>query len=719
MRLQRVGTSLDPDFELGAVKYHDKYVVVYDFSTVDIDVAINEFSILMKDLEAVGLHTEVRTGYDQTLLVFVQAPRDLLGNTVYRSRVKDWLYGVVKDHPGGTKNSVVDGDFEAEDVLSMYHLVNWQQSNGGAGIVPQTGKWENVASIFPLHNHRKNQELMGRLSRTIFLSEEDLDRIRDLWGSKVAFYFAFLQTYFLFLTFPCAAGVLAWAFLPKYSLGFALIVGVWCTVFIEYWKIKEVDLSIRWGVRGVGGLKVNRPQFVYEREFVDSGGRVIHYFPRWKRITRQLCVIPFIMVSTLLLGLLIVIVFAMETLIGEVYNGPYKFYLEYLPTVALAVFLPYISNGLESIAAAMTEYENHRTADYHEMSLTQKIFVLNSVTNYLPIFLTAFVYIPFGHRIIPQLQHLIHDTFQLGDTKGNFVFESDTDRLRNEVIALTVTGQLSSAFEELALPYLKMQFHHWYRNFKSKRSRQHGEVTQSDGDDPSERRFLRRARRQGAMEAYDVQEDIAEMVLQYGYLALFSPVWPLIPIGFLVNNWFELRGDVFKICVEHQRPAPVRSDGLGPWVSSLELLTWLGSMSSAAIVHLFDGRIHGLYQSTGVNKWCSLPLTVFFSEHIFLGFRAAVRFALQRIGSQQIRRERAEKYAERKRLLDDLEASSQKSAHLDVGERERRKSIRLSDSDLFWTRQTEQGASQEAGVGMIKASKKSRWNASGGELKDD
>lgn len=241
--------------------------------------------------------------------------------------MKDWLYGITKKHPGGTASSFVQGTFEAEDLLSVFHLINWRKELGGAGITPQFGKWENITSLFPLHNTSANQELLLHLSKRLFLSTEDLDHIRNLWGAKVAFYFAFIQTYFLSLAFPCITGVIAWLFLPTYSLLFALITGVWCTVFLEYWKLQETDLSIRWDVRGVSNLKVNRPQFQYEKEAVDAAGRVRHYFPRWKRIVRQLVVVPFVAVSTLLLGMLIVGVFAVETFISEAYDGPYKFYL--------------------------------------------------------------------------------------------------------------------------------------------------------------------------------------------------------------------------------------------------------------------------------------------------------------------------------------------------------------------------------------------------------
>ncbi|CAI6294174.1 unnamed protein product [Periconia digitata] len=696
MQLMRAGTIVD-DATSTNIAYHDKYVVAYDYTNVETDVAIKELTHLLHQLESAGLHTEVRRGYDDSLLIFVQAPRELLGNMVYHSRVMDWLYGITKQHPGGTKDTVAVADFEAEDLLSTFHLVTWGKGQGGAGITPGMGKCENVTSVFPLHNAQRNRDLLIHLSKRLFLTSSDLDQIRDIWGSKVAFYFAFIQAYFLSLAFPCVAGIFAWAFLPKYSLVFALVIGMWCTAFLEYWKLREIDLSIRWNVRGVSKLKKNRPQFFHEKEIVDEAGRKIQIFPAWKRVARQLAVLPFLAVSTAFLVSVIGGIFLLETLIGEGYDGAYDYYLEYAPTILLAIVLPFINGHLESIAEKLTEYENHRTQDAFEMSLTQKNFVLQSITNYLPILLTAFLYVPFGYQIIPRLRAAILPLFGVRPNP-NFSFSMEPDRLRNEVITLTVTGQVSGALEELALPWFKNKVKEYYRVYRTNRTfTGFSNATWEKGDDPAEARFLTRVRKQALLPAYDVQEDYAELVLQWGYLSLFSPVWPLVPIGFFINNWFELRADIVKICLESQRPAPIRGEGMGPWVASLESLTWLGSISSAALVHLF-----GNDWVWGAGQWWSLPITIFISEHIYLGFRAGVRWALQTIGSKHIRAERAERYAERKRYLDEMEASETKNGHLNVAERERRKSVRMTAADIFWTRQAEEGASTTAGIGMIR-----------------
>jgi anoctamin-10 len=44
------------------------------------------------------------------------------------------------------------------------------------------------------------------------------------------------------------------------------------------------------------------------------------------------------------------------------------------------------------IAKALANFENHRTDQEFENSMTQKIFVLNFFTGYMSLFLTSYVY---------------------------------------------------------------------------------------------------------------------------------------------------------------------------------------------------------------------------------------------------------------------------------------------------------------------------------------
>lgn len=343
------------------------------------------------------------------------------------------------------------------------------------------------------------------------------------------------------------------------------------------------------------------------------------------------------------------------------------------------------------------------------MSLTQKIFVLSIITNYLPILLTAFVYIPFGNQIFPWLEgHITQFAPSIGNRLTELPFRLDADRLRHEVITLTVTGQLSSFFEENILPLIKHQLSNWYREYRRAYTKDTILISMVT-DDEDEAQFLAQRRNEATLEPYNVQDDIAELVLQFGYLALFSPAWPLIPLGFLINNWVELRSDFAKICIEHQRPSPHRAEGIGPWIVSLEILVWLGSISSAAIVHLFgtDGLLKG--------SWSTLPLTIFVSEHILLALTSLTRVIFQRFGSEQLRRERSEQYARRLSVLEEIEEHKREGEHIDVRERERRRSLLITGNESFWTKQVEDGASAAAGMRLITLARK--CSASNEELK--
>lgn len=342
------------------------------------------------------------------------------------------------------------------------------------------------------------------------------------------------------------------------------------------------------------------------------------------------------------------------------------------------------------------------------MSRTQKLFFLQSITNYLPIFITAFIYVPFGDLFIPRLERMVgrlagsYGSKYLGTAEAVHV---DGDHLRNEIIALTVTGQLSAFFEENVQPTLMRKFREWYRDYRA-----HSAVSVAE-DDEAEAEFLESARWQATLEGYNVQDDIAEIVLQFGSLAFFSPAWPLISIGFLANNVIELRTDFLKIVREHRRPSPVRTDGIGPWIASLDFLTWAGSLSTGAVVHLYGSN------SIAGGAWWALPITIFISEHVFLVLRAAVRFVLERVGSEQIRRQRNAKYLSRVRHMEEIEANRRANLSVTPAERERKKSMRAAAGDAFFAKQVEEGASAQVAVELMAACRKARGAA--GQAKID
>jgi len=293
--------------------------------------AETQFVKLIETLNDVGLETEVRNGDNCAVLIFVKAASErLLNAEVYRSRVQDWLYGVRTAAPQKNMEEALSAEpvTDGERLRLVYLLITKPKNEGGAGITPKEGEWKDIQSIFPLHDHQFNRQWIKDLSSKYLLKQADLEEIKDRFGEKIGFYFAFLQSYFMFLTFPAAFGFLSWVLLGQFSPIYAIINGLWCIIYTEYWKKQQTDLAVQWAVRGVSKIKHTRPAFKHEREMKDPiTGEQIKVYSPVKRLARQLLQVPFAIVATTILGSLIAGCFAIEIFISEVYDGPFKGYL--------------------------------------------------------------------------------------------------------------------------------------------------------------------------------------------------------------------------------------------------------------------------------------------------------------------------------------------------------------------------------------------------------
>ena len=97
---------------------------------------------------------------------------------------------------------------------------------------------------------------------------------------------------------------------------------------MEYWKKQEVDLAVRWGVKGVSAIQEKRKDFKHEKEIKDPiTGETVRTFSAAKRLGRQALQIPFAVLAALSLGTLIATCFGIEIFLSEIYNGPFKSYL--------------------------------------------------------------------------------------------------------------------------------------------------------------------------------------------------------------------------------------------------------------------------------------------------------------------------------------------------------------------------------------------------------
>ena len=220
----------------------------------------------------------------------------------------------------------------------------------------------------------------------------------------------------------------------------------------------------------------------------------------------------------------------------------------------------------------------------------------------------------------------------------------DPSRLKDQMFAYMVTNQVVDTFMEVGMPFVMRGFNNFWKNGGKVKKATSGAATTSATSSPSggtvisvsgvsgasisgspsikkrvifedeqerggmeEREFLDKVRAEAALPEYDLFGDYSEMVTQFGYVAVWSAIWPLAPgwcfygsiptrieadwylvVMALVNNFFEIRSDAFKMTVHFRRPIPARTDSIGPWLDTLTFLTWLAALINAALVYLFS-----------------------------------------------------------------------------------------------------------------------------------
>ncbi|KAJ3123153.1 hypothetical protein HK098_002152 [Nowakowskiella sp. JEL0407] len=228
----------------------------------------------------------------------------------------------------------------------------------------------------------------------------------------------------------------------------------------------------------------------------------------------------------------------------------------------------------------------------------------------------ALVIIPFNDVIL----NYVNSAFNIAHSRAasTIIPQNIIDR----VIYFLTTGQIINTATETIVPMLIS-----YGLVKvSNISHTPPESSENIGGSVADKNFVARVLKESALPEYDVYSDYAEMVTQFGFLVLFSVVWPLAPFACLLNNFIELRSDVVKFCVNSRRPVPSRSDGIGMWNQSLFFISWISALVSptiSIIYSTYDAQIPFSKQS--VSKFGQICFDVIVVEHVWLGLYFIVR----------------------------------------------------------------------------------------------
>lgn len=184
------------------------------------------------------------------------------------------------------------------------------------------------------------------------------------------------------------------------------------------------------------------------------------------------------------------------------------------------------------MAILFTNWENHKYDSDYQVSLSVKRFALSTFMSYLGLVFSCFVYVPFGEEVLGLVHLHLHDGVpHLDSQHTEGIWERDvkkattrldTSRLQRQMFAFTVTAQIGNAFQEIGMPFIVRAV----KTFLTRSSRQ----KPTRVGDLTEEAFLEGVRDDVQLRLrYDVFDDYSEMLTQFGYVVIWSCIWPLAP----------------------------------------------------------------------------------------------------------------------------------------------------------------------------------------------
>uniref|UniRef100_H2YH05 Anoctamin n=1 Tax=Ciona savignyi TaxID=51511 RepID=H2YH05_CIOSA len=230
--------------------------------------------------------------------------------------------------------------------------------------------------------------------------------------------------------------------------------------------------------------------------------------------------------------------------------------------------------------------ENHRLESDFQKNLITKILVFDFANNFLALFYIAFIY-----DDMPMLRQTLRNLF-------------------------LVHMIVSQALESL-LPYWTFRYRSSLYRATLKSNRK-AELTMHE-------QTCLELQRDTYWGTFD---DYLELWLQFGYVVLFSCVYPPAAIFALINNVIEMKSDAFKMCNVYRRPFVYQTNGIGTWKVAFEALSYLAVVSNLALIFHTSRFIEGIYKVFPDASTINIILAFVAVEHILLGVRWLISYAV-------------------------------------------------------------------------------------------
>ncbi|XP_027898482.1 anoctamin-5 isoform X3 [Xiphophorus couchianus] len=510
----------------------------------------------------------------------------------------------------------------------------------------------SYTSAFPLHDSRywiKSKDVNCESERYdlykywarffCFFKEQPINRIRKYYGEKIGIYFAWLGFYTEMLLFAAVVGTICFTYgfltygdnewskeICSDEIGgkivmcplcdkkcsywklnttcnsswqshlfdnvatvfFAIFMGIWVTLFLEFWKRRQARLEYEWDLVDFEEEQQQlqlRPEYetkctkskenpvTKEQEGlldITATYRAGKFFLCWASVILWISLIIACIIGVIAYRLAVYAAFASIMKDSPTNHlevvGPYI--TPQLATSVTAscinfVIIMILNLMYEKVAIWITDMEIPKTHLEYENKLTVKMFLFQFVNYYSSCFYVAF----FKGKFVGypgKYAYMFGSTLRNEECDpGGCLIELTTQ------LVIVMTGkQVWGNIQEALLPWVM----NWWG---SRKARNHPESLYSRWEQDHD---LQSFGQLGLFYEY------LEMVIQFGFITLFVASFPLAPLLALFNNIIEIRVDAWKLTTQFRRPVAAKAHSIGAWEEILNGMAVLSVVTNAFIV---------------------------------------------------------------------------------------------------------------------------------------
>ncbi|XP_067906491.1 anoctamin-6 isoform X2 [Heterodontus francisci] len=366
------------------------------------------------------------------------------------------------------------------------------------------------------------------------------------------------------------------------TLAYAVFMGIWVTVFLEFWKRRQATLEYEWDTVELQQEEPRRPEYeakctmprknpiTQEEELVpySACGKCMRIFCGGSTVLFWILLIVASVVAIIVYRLAVFFEFSVN--LPKAIDDDLEPLKDYLtPQMATSVtasiinflFIMILNILYERVAIWITDFELPRTQTDYENSLTVKMFLFQFVNYYSSCFYIAF----FKGKIVGYPGEPV---YWLGRFRNE---ECDPGgclvELSTQLLIIMGGKAIWNNIQEIFIPWLKNLIARYF----SKSSEKVLPRWEQDYQ-------LQSRTKLGLFYEY------LEMVIQFGFATIFVASFPLAPLLALINNVIEIRVDAWKMTTQFRRILAAKAQDIGAWLPILHGVAIFAAVTNALII---------------------------------------------------------------------------------------------------------------------------------------